>query len=244
MPAIPTDEQIREELHKAMDEQPKLRCCANCTHYSLVTGFCEKINKTFPKIMYGCKHFITAEEMLIAKARENLIQQARDCEKVEFLLAMSLTAAGMTTMMVEDFERRVEAVFQMEKGKDKDNSRVKFLKMDLELGAQMRRAFKSISHSLESIDRQYRLYIQTHLDRLFKKEGIPYNEEGYSNYISDSGEFAMFLFEMARVAHHNRENMDKVYEYMRTLKNQAVEGDDVSFCLEDKDIQHYRLKGY
>lgn len=239
-PVIPSDEQIREELYKAIDEQPKLKCCANCTYYSLVTGFCAKINKTFPKIMYGCKHFITAEEMLIAKARENLKQQARDCEKIEFLLAMSLTAAGMTTMMVEDFERRVEAVFQMEK----DNNRAKFLKMDLEFGGQMRRAFKAISHSLEAIDRQYRLYIQPHLDRLFQKEGIPYNEEGYSNYISDSGEFAMFLFEMARVAHHNRENMDKVYEFMNTLRNEHTEREDVSFCLEDKDIQHYRLKDY
>lgn len=240
MPQIPTDEQIRAELYKAFEDEPKLKCCANCTHYNLVTEHCSKIDKTFPKIMYGCKHFITAEEMLIAKARENLIQQARDCEKIEFLLAMSLTAAGMTTMMVEDFERRVEAVFQMEK----DNKRAKFLKMDLELGGQMRRAFKVIMHSLETIERQYRLYIQTHLDRLFQKEGIPYNAEGFDNFQSDSGEFAMFLFEMARVAHHNRENMDKVYEFMHTLRNEAVEGDDVSFCLEEKDIQHYRLKGY
>ena len=94
MAKIPTDEQIREELHSTINSDPKLKCCANCCHYSLVAQYCSKIQKSFPRYFYGCRHYITNEEMLIAKARENLIEQARECEKVEFILAMSLTVAG------------------------------------------------------------------------------------------------------------------------------------------------------
>ena len=237
MTKIPTDEQIREELHSTINSDPKLKCCANCCHYNLVAQYCSKMEKSFPRYFYGCRHYITNEEMLIAKARENLIEQARECEKVEFLLAMSLTVAGTTSLIVEDLERRVNSVYQREK----ENKAAKALRSDLQMAAQMDRAFKVIADCLKKIDSQYRMYIQSQLDKIFQKEGV-YNVEGHEQFHADCGEVATFILEMARVGHHNRENMDKVYRYMRQLANENANDKVVTFCLDDKDIGHYRLK--
>lgn len=237
MAKIPTDEQIREELHSTINSDPKLKCCANCCHYSLVAQYCNKMEKSFPRYFYGCRHYITNEEMLIAKARENLMEQARECEKVEFILAMSLTVAGTTSLIVEDLERRVNSVYQREK----ENKAAKALRSDLQMAAQMDRAFKVISDCLKKIDSQYRMYIQSQLDKIFQKEGV-YNVEGHEQFHADCGEVATFILEMARVGHHNRENMDKVYRYMRQLANENANDKVVTFCLDDKDIGHYRLK--
>lgn len=237
MATIPTDEQIREELHSTINSDPKLKCCANCCHYSLVAQYCSKIQKSFPRYFYGCRHYITNEDMLIAKARENLIEQARECEKVEFILAMSLTVAGTTSLIVEDLERRVKSVYQREK----ENKAAKALRSDLQMAAQMDRAFKVIADCLKKIDSQYRMYIQSQLDKIFQKEGV-YNVEGHEQFHADCGEVATFILEMARVGHHNRENMDKVYRYMRQLANENANDKVVTFCLDDKDIGHYRLK--
>lgn len=237
MAKIPTDEQIREELHSTINSDPKLKCCANCCHYNLVAQYCSKMEKSFPRYFYGCRHYITNEEMLIAKARENLMEQARECEKVEFILAMSLTVAGTTSLIVEDLERRVNSVYQREK----ENKAAKALRSDLQMAAQMDRAFKVIADCLKKIDSQYRMYIQSQLDKIFQKEGV-YNVEGHEQFHADCGEVATFILEMARVGHHNRENMDKVYRYMRQLANENANDKVVTFCLDDKDIAHYRLK--
>lgn len=237
MAKIPTDEQIREELHSTINSDPKLKCCANCCHYNLVAQYCSKMEKSFPRYFYGCRHYITNEEMLIAKARENLMEQARECEKVEFILAMSLTVAGTTSLIVEDLERRVNSVYQREK----ENKAAKALRSDLQMAAQMDRAFKVIADCLKKIDSQYRMYIQSQLDKIFQKEGV-YNVEGHEQFHADCGEVATFILEMARVGHHNRENMDKVYRYMRQLANENANDKVVTFCLDDKDIGHYRLK--
>lgn len=238
MANIPTDEQIKAELHSAMQNDPKLKCCANCVHYNLVNGFCDQLNKNFPKIMYGCKLFITAEEKLIAKARERLIEQARECEKIEFLLAMSLTSAGMTSLFIEDFERRVKVVYKEETDKQTRSH----LRKDLDLADQMRKAMKNIDGFLVKIEQQYRFYIQSHLDKIFKKEGVPYNVEAHDQFLSDSGVFASFMLELSRVAHHNKDNMDDIYDFMKKLKNYNASGADNRFCLDDKDIEHYRIK--
>ena len=237
MAKIPTDEQIREELHSTINSDPKLKCCANCCHYNLVAQYCSKMEKSFPRYFYGCRHYITNEDMLIAKARENLMEQARECEKVEFILAMSLTVAGTTSLIVEDLERRVNSVYQREK----ENKAAKALRSDLQMAAQMDRAFKVIADCLKKIDSQYRMYIQSQLDKIFQKEGV-YNVEGHEQFHADCGEVATFILEMARVGHHNRENMDKVYRYMRQLANENANDKVVTFCLDDKDIGHYRLK--
>lgn len=233
---------IGEELDKAIEGNPKLKQCINCVRFNRATSQCEKTKMTMMPYVPGCagKWFITAREYLIEKALAELKSQARECEKIEFLLAMSLTAANMTTLFIEDLERRVKVVRNREEEKT-DSNRGK-LKKDLDMADQMRRAFKNISDYLTKIEAQYRFYIQPHLDKIFMKEGV-YNVEGHDQFHADAGEFATFLLELARVAHHNRDNADEIYNRMRQMKNYNPGEDDNTFCLDDKDIEHYRLKG-
>lgn len=236
---LPTYEQIGEELDKALEGNPNLRMCINCVHFDRVTSFCEQTRAKMMPYVPGCagKWYITAREYLIEKALAELKAQAKECDKIEFLLAMSLTCANMTTMMIEDFERRVKAFYKKEKEKGTKSN----LRKDLDLANQMDRAMKNIGQHLEKIEQQFRFYIQTHLDKIFLKNGI-YNVEGHDQLLSDSGEFAALLFEFARVAHHNRDNADEIYERMRQMRNYNPGKDENTFCLDDEDIKHYRLK--
>ena len=233
---VPTYDEIKDQLHGMMKQDPKLKCCANCVYYNQISQYCDKLDKSFSRHMYGCKHFITAEERLILKAREELKAQARECEKIDYLLAMALTTAGATTLFIEDFERRVKVLYK----KEKERGTKTKLHKDLNLADQMGGALKKITEHLEKIEQQYRFYIQSHLDKVFKKEGI-YNAEQFDQFSADSGEFATFLLEMARVAHHNPENAEKITELMRSLSN-LKDGQENTFCLDPKDIEHYRLK--
>lgn len=185
----------------------------------------------------GCNHYDTAEDMLVRKTIEELTAQARECEKIEFLLAMALTSANMTSLFIEDFERRVKAVYKREKEKGSKSN----IRKDLDLAEQMDKAFVKIEDHLTKIEQQYRFYIQSHVDKIFKKNGV-YNVKAHDQFHADAGEFATFLLEMARVSHHNQDNAEELYERMRQMRNYNPTEEDNTFCLDDNDIEHYRLK--
>lgn len=259
MQSIPTDEQILAEIRDTIKANPKFKQCINCVHYDRYTAICSQSKRTMYPYLPGCNLYKTAEEMLIKKAKEELIAQARECEKIEFLLAMALTSANMTTLFIEDFERRVKAIYKREKEKGSRSN----LRKDLDLAEQMKGAFHQIQKfletmrdmyfdsvvnyadgiekNLEKIEQQYRHYIQTHVDKIFKKDGN-YNVTFHDQFHADAGEFATFLLEMARVSHHNKDNADELYQRMRQMRNYNPTEEDNTFCLDDDDIKHYRLK--
>ena len=239
-----TDDQIRAELHKTMDAEPRLKSCSTCMHYKALSGYCEKINKTFPAYMYGCKHHMTNEEKLIAEARENLINQAKELQKIEYLLAMSLETSGSASMFIEDMERRMQKVYKKEKveakrkrgGEHKSN-----LKKDVDMAEEMKKAWKTIYDHLEKIESQYRMYIQPHLDRIFKRNGV-YNDVAYDQFNCDAGMFCKHNIYLSRAIHRNPENGEKIYEFMKSLENHNVDEEDIRFCLDESDIEHYDMK--
>ena len=259
---IPTDEQLLNEIRQTICENPKFKQCINCANFGKVTSDCYILNqKVYPYTLYCAgKHYVTAEEHLLGMAKRELMQQARECEKIEFLLAMAITSANMTTLFIEDFENRVKAAYKREKGKDTG----RLIKKNLDLAEQMDGALDKIGKHLKTMwrkyesalaqylsgikdalaktEQQYRIYIQSHVDKLFTKEG-KYNGEAYDQFQADAGEFAMFLLELARVARRNKDNADKVYEYMYTLSNtNTASGEESTFCLDEKDVRRYRMK--
>lgn len=257
---IPTDEQLLQEIRQTIAENPKFKQCINCANFSRVTSDCACLNmKVYPYTLYCAgKFYVTAEENLLIKAKRELQTQARECEKIDFLLAMALTSANMTTLFIEDFESRVRAIHKREKGK----AEARALRKDLDLAESMDAAFDKIGKHLQvisekysamfanylaeiedalgKIESQYRHYIQSHIDKLFTKEG-KYNGEAYDQFQADAGEFAMFLLELARVAHRNKDNADEVYKFMYSLPNTAG-GEENSFCLDEKEVRRYRMK--
>ena len=241
---LPSEEQIREELHKTIEAEPRLKNCASCMYYKALTGHCEKINKSFPAYMYGCKHYMTHEERLIAEAKENLIQQAQELQKIEYLLAMSLEVSGSASLFIEDMERRMQKVYKKERAeakRKKGGDHKSKLKKDTDMAEQMRKAWASIYDHLDKIESQYRMYIQPHLDRIFKKNGI-YNDTAYDQFNCDAGMFCKHNIYLSRAIHRNPENGEKIYEFMKSLENNNVDNEDIRFCLDESDIEHYDIK--
>lgn len=263
MVQIPSDEQLRKEIRETLKENPNFKRCVNCRHLDKVTSECDKHHRKMMPYVPACNYYDTNEEMLVRQTVRELSEQARECEKIEFLLAMALTSANMTTLFIEDFERRVRGAYKREKAKAQARKEKALLKKDLDLAEQMAAAFKGITQCLErmkdyyhesiaayidkidgdlgKVESLYRHYIQSHVDKIFKQKG-GYNVEANDNFQSDAGEFATILLEFARIAHHNKENADKLYEMMESMQNNNSEGLPVTFCLDKKDIAHYRMK--
>lgn len=263
MQNIPTEEQLRKEIREMLKANPKFKQCINCMHFNHVTQDCAKVGRKVLPYVPACTYYDTNEEKLLRETIRELHAQARECEKIEFLLAMALTSANMTTLFIEDFERRVRAAYRREKAKKDTRREAALLKKDLDLAEQMDGAFDRITafleklkdgyhdtikgyvggigEDLEKIDAQYRHYIQSHVDKIFKKTG-EYNVDASDNFQSDAGEFATLLLEFARIAHHNKENADKVYKVMADMTNEKSDGLPNTFCLDNKDIAHYRMK--
>lgn len=263
MTQLPSEEQLRKEIREALDANPRYKQCINCRHFDKVTSECGNNGRKVMPYVPACNSYDTNEEMLIRETIKELRSQAMECEKIEFLLAMALTSANMTTLFIEDFERRVKGAYRREKAKSDSRKEKALLKKDLDLAQQMDRAFKNIENCLEKmkdnyydiisqyvemiegdlskVESLYRHYIQSHVDKIFKKTG-EYNVEASDNFQADAGEFATLLLEFARVAHHNKSNADKVYEVMRDMTNENSDGLPNTFCLDNKDIAHYRLK--
>lgn len=263
MTQIPSEEQLRKEIRETLKENPNFKRCINCRHFNSVTSECDRYHRKMMPYVPACNQYDTNEEMLVRQTVRELSEQARECEKIEFLLAMALTSANMTTLFIEDFERRVRGAYKREKAKAQSRKEKALLKKDLDLAEQIDNAFKGITQCLERMkdyyhhcvseyvekidgdlgkaESLYRHYIQSHVDKIFKKTG-QYNAEASDNFHADAGEFATLLLEFARVAHHNKENADEVYDVMRKMNNENSDGLPNTFCLDEKDIAHYRLK--
>lgn len=193
--------------------------------------------------MYGCKHFMTHEEKLIAEAMENLRAQAKEADKIEFLLAMALETSGSASLFIEDMERRMQKIYAKEKAQAKSNrggENKGKLKKDLDMAYAMKGAWKRIYEYLEKIESQYRMYIQPYLDQIFYKNGI-YNDEAYDQFNCDAAMFCKHNIYLARAIHKNPENGEKIYEFMKNLENKNADAEDIRFCLEEEDINHYEF---
>ena len=259
MKRIPTDEEIIKEIRAIFKVNPAFKQCCNCAKFCPITHVCDKFKRRVLPNVPGCNFHEAAEEKMLLEARRNLETQARENEKMDFLLAVAITSANMTTLFLEDLETRIKKV--RKSIKDKQDSRA--LRKDLDLAEQIHGAMSKITKSLEEIrglyndmitsfsdsiekplsdiESQYRNYVQSHVDKLFSKGG-KYNAQAHDQFHEDAAEFATFLLEFARVVHHNEQNAIELYEYMHSKANKNAEGKENSFCLDDKDINKYKLK--
>ena len=238
MKMIPTEEELRQELRKTINQNPHFRQCINCRHFSPITQICDvRKVRVFPHVP-GCASHDTNEEVIIRTCINDLTEQQEECNKIDLLLAMGLTTANATTLFIEDFESRLKALHKKEKSKVEK----RMLRKDLDLAEQLDSATAKISKSIEEIqdswnnhmsmfleeaekhledmDAQFRHYIQSHVDRLFKTDGV-YDEKKYTAYLSNAGEFCTTLLDFTKEM-HKQENR--------------------SFSLTEKDYSRYKIK--
>ena len=244
MTKIPTDEQIRKEIRDTIAANPGLRQCINCIHYDRVCSECD-INhmKMYPYVA-GCggRHYETAEELLLRKAKEELTAQALECDKIENLLALAVTTSHSATCFLADLEKRIKGL----RKKESDPQHKHNLKKDLDLvesmqngmsliNGQLTKMSDAMQGNLDKIDSYYRWYIEPHILHMFSENGkLDYTKS--DGHLNNSMEFCRLLVMFVKKCICNKENSDKVFALLDSLTN------DTPYALTDKDAEHYRLR--
>ena len=243
---LPTEEQIEKQIETMLAEHPEYKECGNCARCNLFLNKCGvngmKVYAHLPA--QQCKHYVTNKELLIRETMNRLREQALQCEKIENLLALSVTIANSTTCFLADLEKRMKAF----RNEATEQETKRELKKDLDMTEQMKGGMKMIEKELHDmsktmqkhlnkVDNYYQWYIEPHLTRMFTTDGI-LNESKTDGHLNNSMEFCRLIIDFVIGCIGNKENCDKVFGMLRELKN------DQPYGLTHEDADHYKLKGY
>lgn len=223
-----------------MKINPHYRQCINCLNYDPVTSIClPKGVKVYPRIP-GCHLHYLAEERIITEAMQTLYNSPANMEddKIEHMLSLGLTTVNAGTLFLEDAEARIRKIYKA--CKDKDERRG--LRKDLDLFEKLNPAAKRMAKSIQAIEdayyahmdafvkeaedlladveMQYRQYFQTHLDKIFKKDG-KYDGEKDAQFLSSAGTFCLTILDKLKAV-------------------QEEEGEEFPF--NEKDLKRYKIK--
>lgn len=243
---IPTDEQLLKEIRSISKTAPHLMMCANCIHYNMASGECEATRLCFQPFVRGCggRYFVTNEELLLAKVKEDLTAQSNELQKIENLLALVITAASSASCYAVDLEGRIKKLRKAEI----DSVRKSELRKDLDLVEDMEQALKRINtiaskmqndlqEGLDKIEQQYRLYIERHINKLFTTDGV-FDFQKSDGNLNNSMIACTVLGKFVEKCIGNKKNYDAFFKMLNSLKN------DTPYGLGDKDWKHYELKEY
>jgi hypothetical protein len=238
MTRVPSEEQLRKEIRETLKLSPHMMRCITCSHYGKITSFCDVYQRTtFPHVP-GCNSYESNEEMMLREVIADLTEQERIINAAELMCNIMPTTANAATLMGEHLLSLVKAVIS----KEKDASVERKLKKDAALTREMTDGCKRMVKAMDSIkdkwykalnafmedvekdfdsmDAQYRQYIQIHIDKCFKKSGA-YDAEKDAQFLSNAGEFCLAILD----------NVKRCYE---------KDGEECP--LNDKDFKRYKIK--
>lgn len=231
MQEIPSEEKIKTEILKELDNRNVPRMCANCVKWDRTSSRCPNTGKITQSFMFCPQHEFKTEK-LERETTEYLKAEKLECEKIENLLALAITCSNLTTCLIEDFETRTRKLYDREKEKRTRQ----LLRKDLTMGEDMDKAMKAIEEHLRKIDQQYRFYIQPRIDYMFTGKDKKYDIEKSDQHLNNSLEFGRLFLYFTIKCIDNKENCDKVFELLESMQNDAPYG------LTMQDAEHYRLK--
>ena len=246
MYSIPTDQELIKEIRSISTTAPHLMMCANCMHYDMASGECDVNHLRFSPYVRGCggKFFLTNEELLLFKVKNELTAQALDLEKIENLLALVITTACSASCFAEDLARRIKTLRKMPSHQDKKQQ----LRKDLDtvediLGALARidKIAKKMQDDhttgIEKIDQQYRLYIERHINRCFTTNG-KFDVQKSDGNLNNAMIICNVIGKFIKGCLGNPKNYKKFFTFLDSLEN------DTPYGLSSDDFKHYELKGY
>lgn len=193
----------------------------------------------YPRVP-ACNDHELAEERIIVDAAEKLYANPviTEDDKIEYLLSLGLTTVNAGTLFLEDVEARIRKIYKSCESKDEK----RLLRKDLDMIEQLTPASKKMADKIGSIqnalqahieafmteaevlladvDVQYRQYFQSHLNKIFKKDGKYDGEKDYL-FLSSAGSFCLTI-------------LDKLKEIMKD-ENEV-------FPFNDMDLKRYRIK--
>ena len=231
MEKLPSQESVKSEILKELNDRNVPRMCENCTRWDRPSSRCPLSGKVTYSFMTCGKHEFKTERFE-RETMEYLKAEQKECEKIENLLALAITCSNLTTCLIEDFETRTRKLYDREKEK-----RTKLLlRKDLTMGEEIDKAMENIAEHLRKIDQQYRFYIQPRIDYMFTGKDKKYNAEKSDQHLNNSLEFGRLFINFTRKCIGNATNSDKVFDLLDSLTN------DTPYGLTDSDAEHYRLR--
>lgn len=228
-----TDEQIRAEVNKTL-ENPQLRRCSHCFYGEDCTR-CKKLNIPISKYQYAgfCKHFITNEEKLVEEAKEAMALTAKNERKLNHILTMMLNGVEAAMLFMEDFEQRIESEYKRAEARGTGDPKVR--KSDRQWISNLSRAYKAIKKDLEGARRQYTHYFEPMLNKVFfDKESKVYDAQSYDDHMSDANELARVMMKYFDKAYMSFDNADAIEKYIDSLEGVGV--------MVDEDYKRYNLR--
>ena len=238
-----TREQVKKLTIVQMEERRVPRMCANCSKWMRGETICTvRGNRTAAFMTCGSHEYEV--ENLVNKSMKILEEQQLEADKVGNLLALAITTANTTTLFLADLERRIKKIRSGETEKESRN----LLKKDLNLAEDMKGAFVRIQdilgemqevmqEKLAKIDREYEYHVQPYIDRVFRSKG-KIDADRSDGHLNNSFEFGRLLVKFTKKAIYNEENENAIFDFIDSLHN------DYDYALDEKDAEHYRLKGY
>lgn len=246
MTAIPTDAELLKEIRIMSKAAPHLCVCNNCSNYNLATGECSVTKMRFLPYVRGCagRHFVTDEELLLAKVKNELSSQAKDVDKIENLLALIISTSCAASCFCEDMEKRIKTIRKMKSHSDAKSALRKDLDATEEIHAALDRINKitekiqkDLAEGLEKIDQQYRLYIERHINRVFTTDG-KFDANKSDGNLNNAMAICRLIGKFTKKCVRNEENYNHVFAMLDNLEN------DFPYGLEDKDFDRYELQDY
>lgn len=239
------DEEILKEIRRISTTSPNLMQCYFCTRYDRATSYCSVTKMKMAPFIRGCngKFFISREEEIVYKVKQELNEEKAECDKIENLLALLVTTLGSAQCFCEDLSTRLTKL----RKKQKDSKQKSLLKKDLEMTDDVKFALSNIEEITESmeaqmqeyvekIEQQYRMYIEPHVNRMFKKDGKWDVKKG-DNYLNNQFEICRVIAKFVKGCIGNEENSSKVFKMLDELHN------DFYYALTHQDLEHYKFKG-
>ena len=240
-----TDQEILKEIREISMTAPHLMQCYFCTKYERASGYCDITKMKMSPFIRGCngRFFISREEELVHKVTTELREEELECDKIENLLALLVTTLGSATCFNEDLSVRLKKL----RKKQKDSKTKSLLKKDLEMTEDIQFALSNIEEItqsmeeqmqgyVEKIEQQYRMYIEPHVNMLFKKNG-KWDVKRGDGYLNNQFEICRVIAKFVKGCIGNEENSNKVFNMLDGLQN------DSYYALTHQDLEHYKFKG-
>ena len=101
----------------------------------------------------------------------------------------------------------------------------------------MQNAFADIQDFLDKIERRYRFYVQPYITKWFTKDG-KFSGENADAHLNNAMEFGRLLMLFTMKCIGNKDNCDAVFNLLASMEN------DYDYALNEKDAEHYKLRGY
>lgn len=228
-----TDEQIREEVVKTL-ENPELRKCFQCVHGENCRE-CEKLHIPISKYQYAghCRHYITNEELMVLQAKERMAEIEKNEKKLNHILTMCFNCIEVAMLLLEDFEGRVEVEYHRAETRGTGDPKVR--KNDKQWISSLKRAYKNMKVGIEGVIRQYTHFFEPQLNKVFfDKETKVYDAQSYDDHMSDSHELARIILKYFDKSYLSLANAQAIELFIESLQ-----GDDI---LEASDYKRYNLR--